>query len=150
MNLDQGGFKNPNWKGNRKTICYCRECGVAFEDWKYRIAKGRGQFCSRICTSKFTVRKTGYQSGNKNPSWKGGHYKRKANKIRNSHDNITWKRMVLELDESRCKFCGKKEHLEIHHLFGFTEYDKIRFDIRNGVALCKGCHHEIHKGKREL
>lgn len=44
--------------------------------------------------------------------------------------------------DKRCRRCRKVsdiKKLQCHHLIGRV-YRKIRFDPRNGVALCYGCH----------
>lgn len=38
-----------------------------------------------------------------------------------------------------CRRCGRTDILQCHHLIG-RRYMKVRFDPRNGVAVCKSCH----------
>lgn len=56
-----------------------------------------------------------------------------------------WKRKVLERDNYICQKCNKKEHLAAHHIENYSEKEKLRTDINNGITLCVECHKEFHK-----
>lgn len=56
-----------------------------------------------------------------------------------------WKNDVLKRDEGKCKRCGSKNNLHIHHIKSFAEYKDLRFEVNNGITLCKKCHKEVHK-----
>ena len=40
---------------------------------------------------------------------------------------------------NRCEYCGKRESLNAHHIFGRKNLS-VRWDLNNGVCLCAGCH----------
>lgn len=39
----------------------------------------------------------------------------------------------------KCEVCGKIGLLNAHHIIGRRNYN-LRWDVRNGVCLCPGCH----------
>ena len=56
--------------------------------------------------------------------------------INNKLDKL-WADKVKEV--GKCEVCGKKTHLNAHHLFSRTNYS-LRWDLDNGICLCSGCH----------
>lgn len=52
-----------------------------------------------------------------------------------------WIRKVFERDNYTCQCCGKRGgNLNAHHLYNFSEYKNLRYDINNGITLCEKCH----------
>lgn len=98
-------------------------------------------------------------------------YKNKDNFIENLLRDDSWKSGVLTIDEYRCRFCGNKNNLNVHHIVSSKRikniflnehkalnisdrnaedfYNKIiidyRFGVENGVVLCEECHKKYHK-----
>ena len=66
-------------------------------------------------------------------------------KIKKELDGL-WSAKVRERDE-KCVMCGKKERLQAHHYIKTKARSlKYRWDIRNGITLCYGCHmYGVHK-----
>lgn len=61
-----------------------------------------------------------------------------------------WRKLVLERDNYTCQICGGKESdLNVHHIKCFSLYPESRFDVNNGITLCKKCHINLHKTERE-
>ena len=61
-----------------------------------------------------------------------------------------WRKAVFERDSYKCQKCGKiGGKLNAHHIKPFSLYPDLRFDIDNGITLCKECHIELHKTERE-
>lgn len=69
--------------------------------------------------------------------------------IRNSGKMGYWRRSVFERDEFTCQHCKQiGGELNAHHLKPFAEYPKLRFEVSNGLTLCKECHINEHKTQR--
>ncbi len=86
------------------------------------------------------IRKKGSLKGEKNPNWKGG-ITSKNKLIRNSEQYKIWRIKVFLRDIFTCQECGiNRIHLQAHHIKSFAEHPELRFDVSNGLTLCKPCH----------
>lgn len=86
------------------------------------------------------------RSGNRINTWKGG-ITPEREKIRNSFELKEWRKNVLKRDRFTCKMpsCGQVGgNLEVHHIKKFSKYPELRYEINNGITLCKKCHKSIH------
>lgn len=59
-----------------------------------------------------------------------------------------WRKEVLKRDEYKCTKCNNKKRLEAHHIKKFSKYKELRFELDNGITLCKECHKEIHRKRK--
>ena len=87
-------------------------------------------------------------------NWKGG-ISPERKRLQNTRKYKQWRSDVFLRDSWICQTCGLKgNYLEAHHIKSWAKYPELRFDIDNGVALCRECHKltENYKGKnnREL
>jgi hypothetical protein len=57
---------------------------------------------------------------------------------------IRWSHEVKRLGHFSCAICGKRGELNAHHLNGWNWAIEERYDIANGVCLCKSCHDDFH------
>ena len=66
--------------------------------------------------------------------------------MRQAPEYRDWRKAVFIRDYYTCKKCSTKGgELRAHHLSSFSRDKKNRFNIDNGVTLCKGCHNKFHK-----
>lgn len=89
----------------------------------------------------------GYMAGNKNSMWKGG-ITSINDGTRKSKEHKEWAISVYERDYYTCQMCGLKcrvKNIIAHHKKSFADYPELRFDINNGITLCRSCHKKIHK-----
>ena len=87
--------------------------------------------------------------GEKCWNWQGG--KTSEQKIiRHSLELRLWRESVFKRDDWTCQDCGERGGvLNAHHLKPFAEFPELRTSIENGITLCKRCHVNRHKIKRE-
>lgn len=130
----------------------CLFCDKSFWAIPANIKKGHNKFCSVACyqawqrgKSKISGFKLKPLVGEENPNWRGG-ITDESISIRNSNEYKEWRVAVFERDNYTCQHCGRKcgngydVYLEAHHLKSFSEYRDLRFDVNNGLTLCKECH----------
>ena len=89
--------------------------------------------------------------GDKNSNWRGGKLSEKR-LLREDPKYKMWRKQVYERDNYVCQECGCKSnkeeyvYLEAHHIKPFATFPELRFDIDNGITLCKKCHDRKPKG----
>lgn len=66
--------------------------------------------------------------------------------IRKSKAYSDWRKSIFERDDYTCAICGHRGgELNAHHIKPFAKYPEDRFDLDNGITLCKECHKQVHK-----
>lgn len=75
----------------------------------------------------------------KNGNWRGG-LAAKASMARNTQELRQWRKNVFKRDGGKCKLCGSKKRLQVHHIVPFCEHPELGDVMMNGVLLCKRCH----------
>ena len=130
---------------NPKILNECLLCGKEF--WSYK--SDNKIYCSKRCSS---IHHRELQKGDKSHLWKGG--KTKINKLeRQRGEYREWRSNVFIRDDYTCQKCGIKSkkglvvYLHAHHIKEFATHPDKRFDISNGITLCKNCHLLEHKHK---
>lgn len=58
-----------------------------------------------------------------------------------------WRFDVFSRDRFTCQRCGDDRggNLVGHHIKGFAAYPDLRYDLDNGLTLCRPCHDEWHR-----
>lgn len=70
-----------------------------------------------------------------------GFLKSESALARSSSAYKLWRSTVFERDDYTCQKCGKHGgDLQAHHIENFRDNLNLRYDINNGVTLCKQCH----------
>lgn len=82
------------------------------------------------------------------PTWKGGvNYSREE---RATYEYNQWRKNIFKRDKYTCQCCGSKNGfgktvvLESHHILNWKNNESKRYDIDNGITLCKECHKNFH------
>lgn len=69
----------------------------------------------------------------------------KAQSIISSDDSTSkkfWRDKVLMRDRFTCQKCGSREDLTCHHIMSQKQCTAFRWNVNNGITLCKSCHNE--------
>jgi len=148
------GKESPNYKSElhteEKVQCACG-CGTLIPklDKKYRIrlyVNGHTQIGKKRPDAITILEKNRLQhKGSKHWNWKNG--KTPINHLlRHTSEYNDWRKAVYKRDNWTCQMCGiKQKHPVAHHLKPFNDYMELRFEIDNGITLCRSCHKKIHK-----
>lgn len=62
-----------------------------------------------------------------------------------------WRKAVYSRDNHTCQWpgCDQKTKLNAHHIKTWSEYPSLRYQISNGITLCK-YHHKMIHGMEEI
>lgn len=89
-------------------------------------------------------------AGDKNVNWKGGKKYSLYVSERKSVKFRQWRKEVLIRDGFKCALCQKTGgELHAHHIKTFYLHIEIRFDVNNGITLCKDCHFSVNNKEQE-
>lgn len=140
----------------------CLVCNAEFWRSPCHIKKGDCKFCSRECYQKWQIGMPKSEAfkefcrsrkGDKSATWKGG-ITPEHMKIRNSKELKEWRESVFKRDGYMCQDCldisksGNTVYLHSHHLKYFSEFPELRFEVSNGITLCKICHYKRHTNQK--
>lgn len=132
--LSKHSAKNGKWRYN----CSC-SCG------NEKVIAGRqltnGDCVSCGCYQKEIASKT--HSGENSYRWKGGITPQTMADRSKLGQSIN--PLVRERDDYTCQECSQYGgQLEVHHIFDFSNYPELRFELYNLITLCKTCHDNFH------
>lgn len=94
---------------------------------------------------------TRFKNGKDHPFWKNG-ITSLSNLIRHGLEYKNWRDKIYRKDSFTCQICNKyceKGNIIAHPKKSFTDYPELRFDVDNGITLCRGCHLKIHRGEEK-
>lgn len=78
-------------------------------------------------------------------NWKGG-VSTENQRQRNSSEYKQWRTNVFNRDNFTCQHCGAYGvELNAHHIKLWSTHPELRFEVSNGLTLCKECHIEVHR-----
>jgi len=124
------------WNKGLKKQKFCKNCGNPIID-KYN----QNIYCSIECFKNGTTAEKHY-------NWLGG-ITPEIRRIRNQSSYLKWARDVKKRDGYRCQICGEVGGiLNSHHIKTFSKFPELRFELNNGITLCKKCH-DTHTHKQE-
>jgi len=76
-------------------------------------------------------------------NWQGGLTEINL-KVRRSAPYAAFRAAVLKRDNFKCQNCPNKHGLHVHHIQSFSKFPELRFEVGNGLTLCKSCHKGAH------
>jgi len=155
------------WNKGTKKKYVCKTCGIIFS----LKGGGSGKFCSRKCMfenkdwlerrsllRKGKIFPFSFKKGVPRPeargekawNWRGGKYKTERLAQMARAEYRKWRSDVFQRDNWTCQTCEKRGcFLEAHHIKGWAEFPELRFEISNGVTLCRDCHNLTKRGRRK-
>lgn len=63
---------------------------------------------------------------------------------RDEKQHGVWAAVIKDKAHNRCEICGSKENIEAHHIIPVSHNVERAWDLRNGIALCKKRHYQVH------
>jgi len=123
------------------------------KSWSTRFLKG-------VCYSPETQFQKGHiprldnrrsYKGENNPAYKGGMaFRKKGEKKHLCSKYKHWMKAVKIRDDWKCKIANKScsGRIEAHHIFPWREYLELRYEINNGITLCR-VHHPRGRTKEK-
>jgi hypothetical protein len=137
---------SPPMKGKGQWLT-CKTCGKPFQTGLERHY-ARATYCTpecRLANPEYTGKgqPKPWQQGEKHHNWKGG-ITSENRSARTQMEYYVWQRAVFSRDGNTCQDCGffskKARRLHAHHVKAFAKYPELRYDVANGLTLCKECH----------
>lgn len=134
-------------------LCRC-DCGNEVIVEGHNLLSGQSYQCQE-CGYKQTSEK---MKGKRNPAYKEDlpEEQRQARIKKDVRDMSSpkyrkWKWDVIRRDNYTCQICGKKmtKGFVVHHIVGWDEDESKRYDMDNGLTLCKDCHIKLHYGDKD-
>lgn len=119
-------------------VCQCK-CGKIKTVLRKNLINGQTKSCG--CYNKFIKSQ---QIGSSNPNYNFSisdeeRFNRRNNKI------VEWSFNVKKKFNFKCDCCESKNRLNSHHLNGYNWDVENRYNVKNGVCLCRKCHLKFHK-----
>lgn len=122
-----------------KAIC---DCGVV-KDYVAGIFRGVYNTSSCGCLRKETMKaRVGELNSNWNPEL-SEEDRRRQNGGREPGVK-KWAKAVKQRDSFTCQACGSEENLVAHHLNSYKSDKENRYNLENGITLCRECHTDFH------
>lgn len=127
-------------------LCLC-DCGQYKEVDHSELKKLTTRSCGCLAKELASLRRKNNQFGSKNASYNPLLTSKDRIDRRISKNHREWSLKVKQKHNFTCVFCydDTGHNLVSHHMYGYADYPKLRFDIDNGVCLCENCHKDFHK-----
>jgi hypothetical protein len=141
--LERTDLRN-KW-GNTLWKCQC-SCPEKTIKYVSTTDLTRGNTSSCGCITNERIAKLGKsQVGENNPRWNPNLTNKERGQRRICPKFTKWRKKVYIRDNYTCQCCGQYGgKLEAHHLDGFHWFKKGRYNVNNGITLCRYCHEQFH------
>lgn len=132
---------------NRKYIWLCKcDCGSLTKVCASSLSAGNTKSCGcyrREISSKNATKLGLSQVGNAHPRWDDSLTDEERFRNRD-HDLKKWRTSVFVRDNRKCVVCGSGQKINAHHIYSYASYPDRRYDMENGITLCKKRHVDFH------
>jgi len=148
---------NPKRHSTEQIECACG-CGILIPKWDRKGRPGRyvvgHQLLSKLrpdvsarlrqmwADGKFTPVR-----GERHGMWRGG-ITPLIRLLRATPEYKAWRLAVYERDHWTCQDCGKhcgRKDIVAHHIKSFKDYPELRYEVSNGITLCRKCHLNVER-----
>jgi len=60
-----------------------------------------------------------------------------------------WRLRVYKRDKFKCQMplCNAKTNLQAHHIQKWSAASTLRYEVSNGITLCRKCHAEVTRNE---
>ena len=130
---------------SRKISFNCDYCGTIAKQSPSHYKKKKRHYCSMDCYAK--DREENWKP-EEQPTWRNG-ISDINQRGRGGRKYQKWIDTVMIVFNGRCFFC-KDDADHCHHIKDWLNFPKLRFDYKNGMALCEDCHYDLHNENKEL
>lgn len=64
----------------------------------------------------------------------------------NSKQYKSFRAKVRKRDNHHCQWprCRRTKKLKVHHILPWAKFPELRYEVSNGITLCRWCHDKIH------
>lgn len=96
-----------------------------------------------------------FPKGENHPMWKDNstlkNYGKKGIRLSDSHKEKKWREQIYKRNNWTCQNCNQRGgELNSHHIKSWKDYPKLRYNIDNGITLCRECHMNLHYNRGDL
>lgn len=119
----------------------CQSCNKI-----YKVVESRqptSKFCSKKCLTVYTGKLASKRIGELHHAYKGFKDEKRTNKSKLK----TWSKLIARRDVV-CQKCKSSENLQAHHIKPYNTFIDLRFDLNNGILLCRSCHAKEHENDK--
>lgn len=123
---------------NKTTFWVCKcSCGALLSVRGGDLKNGHTTTCGNALI---------HWSGENAPGWKGGLTSLNV-RGKNNSDYSNWRDAVYAKDWYTCQCCGKSKGIikNAHHILPYASNEYLRYDVNNGICMCKECHYTTVK-----
>ena len=114
----------------------CPICEKIFFTQPAQLKYRKRKCCSRSCHLKLLTK---LAEARRLSGVMTQHQKDRAARYSKKADD--WRISIFKRDDYTCLNCGNRGgYLEAHHIQPFSRFIELRYEIDNGVTLCRRCH----------
>lgn len=134
----------PSWNTGLGDITKnCLNCKKEFVS-KFSIKR---KFCSQKCSK-------GFLTGEKHYRWIDNRENVVGRHKRDTHDPCVkqWRKKIFERDLYKCKLKNKEccGNIQAHHILRWSDFPDLRYEVSNGITLCRYHHPRTRKKEKEM
>lgn len=112
--------------------------------------KGKGNWWTHTDSWRKAIKEK--NSGSNNYRWKPPELRKKSEKKHLDSNYRHWMFAVKNRDGWKCKIqddnCSGR--LEAHHILNWVDFPELRYEVNNGITLCKSHHPQSRKDEKVM